>query len=159
MSSYEESYLGQLRKMIGEDARVIITAARAVVRDEAGRVLFIQRNDNQMWAMPAGCQELDESILDCVKREVWEETGLTAHAVTPIAIYSNLSIVTAYGQPYHLFLTMFTVDKWSGTLVTRTDETLDARFFDLDDLPDDIPDFYREAIEDVQQYDGTLIIK
>ena len=159
MSSYEESYLGQLRKMIGEDTKIILTAARAVIRDEDGRVLFIRRSDNKMWAMPAGGQELDESILDCLKREVWEETGLTAHAATPIAIYSNIPMVTAYGQPYHLFLVMFTVDDWSGTLVTQTDETIDARFFSLDDLPDDLPDFYHEALEDLRHYDGQLILK
>jgi len=159
MASYEESYLGRLRAMIGEEAKVIITAARAVIRDEAGRVLFIRRSDNKKWGMPAGSQELDESILDCLKREVWEETGLTVITATPIAIYSNLPIITAYGQPYHLFQVMFAVDTWTGTLISETDETVDARFFSLNAPPDSLPDSYIEVLEDLRNYDGRLIVK
>ena len=76
MPSYEESYLGQLRKRIGR-TKIITTACRAVIRDSQDRVLLIRRSDNQHWAMPAGTQELDETIFDCLKREVKEETGIT----------------------------------------------------------------------------------
>ena len=150
MSSYEESYLGQIRPLVGE-REIIITAARAVIRDQEDRILFIRRRDNGLWAMPAGCQELGESIFDCLKREVKEEAGLEVISAAPMAIYSQLSIVTAYGDPYQLFLVQFLVDEWSGELVTETDETVDARFFDLDELPEEMPDFYRQVLEDLQR--------
>lgn len=67
--------------------------------------------------------------------------------------------MTAYGDPYQVFVTQFLVDEWSGVLVTETDETVDARFFSLDELPVEIPDFYREALEDLQNYDGVFILK
>ncbi len=158
MASYKESYLGQIRELVGK-RKLIITAARAVIRDGQGRVLFIRRRDNGLWAMPAGSQELDESILDCLKREVKEETGLDVIAATPMAIYSQLSIVTGYGDPYHLFMVQFLVDDWSGELVTETDETLDARFFGLDELPEDMLDFYQQVLDDLRKYDGSLILK
>jgi 8-oxo-dGTP pyrophosphatase MutT (NUDIX family) len=158
MPGYEESYLGQIRKLIGKQ-KLIITAARAVIRNQDGRILFIRRRDNGLWAMPAGGQELGESILDCLKREVKEEAGLEVISATPMAIYSQLSIVTVQGDPYQLFLIQFAVDEWSGTLVTETDETVDARFFGLDELPEEIPDAYYEVLEDLQEYDGNLIVK
>ena len=127
MANYNESYLGQIRKLIGK-RKLIITAARAVIRDREGRILFVRRRDNGLWGMPAGSQELDESILDCLKREVKEETGLNVITAIPMAIYSRLSIVTVYGDPYHLFQVQFLVDDWSGELVIETDETVDARF-------------------------------
>ena len=74
MPNYEESYLGQIRKLIGKQ-KLIITAARAVIRDREDRILFIPRRDNGLWGMPAGGQELDESIWDCLKREVKEENS------------------------------------------------------------------------------------
>jgi hypothetical protein len=43
--------------------------------------------------------------------------------------------------------------------VTETDETVDARFFGLDELPAEMPDFYRQALEDLQAYDGNLILR
>lgn len=158
MPSYEESYLSQTRKLIDKQ-ELIITAARAVIRDQEGRILFIRRRDNGLWAMPAGGQELGESILDCLKREVKEESGLDVILATPMAIYSQVSIVTAFGDPYQLFLVQFLVEGWSGELVTETDETVDARFLDLDELPENIPDSYHEVLKDLQEYDGNLILK
>lgn len=158
MPSYEESYLSQVRKLIDKQ-ELIITAARAVIRDQEGRILFIRRRDNGLWAMPAGGQELGESILDCLKREVKEESGLDVILATPMAIYSQVSIVTASGDPYQLFLVQFLIDEWSGELVTETNETVDARFLDLDELPENIPDSYHEVLKDLQEYDGSLILK
>lgn len=158
MTNYHESYLGQIRKLIGK-RKFIMTGARAVIRDREDRILFIRRRDNGRWAMPAGSQELDESILDCLKREVKEETGLNVIAAIPMAIYSQLSIETAYGDPYHLFLVQFWVDDWSGELATETDETVDARFFGLNELPEELLDHYQEVLADLQKYDGSLILK
>jgi len=158
MANYHESYLGQIRKQIGK-RKFIMTGARAVIRDREDRILLIRRRDNGLWAMPAGSQELDESILDCLKREVKEETGLNVMAAIPMAIYSQLSIVTAYGDPYQLFLVQFRVDDWSGELATETDETVDARFFRLNELPEELPDHYLEVLEDLQKYTGSLILK
>ena len=76
-----------------------------------------------------------------------------------MAIYSQVSIVTASGDPYQIFLVQFLVDEWSGVLVTETDETVDARFLDLDELPQNIPDSYHEVLKDLHEYDGSLILK
>ena len=157
-SSYEDSYLGQIRNLVG-DRRIIITAARAIIQDGDGRVLFIWRRDNHLWAFPAGSQELDESILYCLKREVWEETGLKVVSATPMAIYSNLPIQTSFGDEYHLFLVQFLVDEWTGKLILETEETIDARFFALDEVPKEVAPFYWQALEDIHNYDGDLILK
>src|SRR5581483_5594364 len=86
--SFEESYQGQLRKLVG--SRTLISpGARAIIRDEQGYILLIRRSDNSTWGMPAGSLELHESILDCLKREVWEETGLQVLQATPIALYTE----------------------------------------------------------------------
>jgi 8-oxo-dGTP pyrophosphatase MutT (NUDIX family) len=158
MPGYEESYLGQIRKLVG-DREIIITAARAVIRDRQGRILFIRRRDNGLWALPAGSQELGESIYACLVREVREETGLEVITATPMAIYSQLPITTAYGDPYQLLLVQFLVDEWSGELVKETDETVDAGFFAFDALPEPIPGAYHEALDDLRTYDGSLILK
>jgi ADP-ribose pyrophosphatase YjhB (NUDIX family) len=156
---YEASYLGQLRQLVGKRKLFAITA-RAIVRDEAGRILLVRRSDNGAWVMPAGSIELGESILDCVKREVKEEAGLDVIAATPMAIYSDpkYSIITSYGDPYQLFSVVFVVEEWRGDLVTTTDETTDARFFSLDALPE-IPAIYQETLADLDNFQGLLIVK
>ncbi|MCP5095354.1 MAG: hypothetical protein GY943_07375 [Chloroflexi bacterium] len=56
---------------------------------------------------------------------------------------------------------VFIVNEWSGALQTQTDETIDARFFDLDNLPLDVPDFYHETIADLHHYreTGEFVLK
>ena len=156
MSSFEDSYLGQLRKAVG-NRKIITPGARGVVRDEEGRILLIRRRDNYQWGMPAGCMELDESLLDCLKREVKEETGLDVISATPFAMYTEprFDFVNAYGGRHKSFVVAFRVDEWSGTLVSETDETVDARFFPLQE----VPGYYRECIEDLRGFRGQLILK
>jgi ADP-ribose pyrophosphatase YjhB (NUDIX family) len=159
-TDYHQSYLGQLRRLIGK-RKIFAITARAIIQDENGRILLVRRSDNGAWVMPASI-ELEESILDCLKREVLEETGLTILSAYPIAIYSEprFSFVTSYGDPYQMFSVVFVVDKWSGDLQTQTDETINARFFALNSLPD-IPDLYRETLADLQSYrkNGQFILK
>lgn len=131
---YEESYLGQLRQVVGK-RKLMANTVRAVIMDGAGRVLLVRRSDNGRWVMPAGSMELDESVEDALRREVWEESGLTVTAATLIAVYSH----TRYSA--------------------ATDETTGAQFFALDELPENIPDLYRETLADVQRFDGTVILK
>ena len=160
-ADYHQSYLGQLRQVIGK-RKIFAITARAIIQDEDGRILLVRRSDNGDWVMPAGSIELEESILDCLKREVIEETGLTVTAATPIAIYSEprFSFITSYGDPYQLFSVVFHVHKWQGTLQKQTDETTDARFFSLDNLPP-IPDLYHETIADLKEYhqNNTFTLK
>lgn len=56
-SSFEESYIGQLRKLVGHK-RIIVPGVRAVMRDREGRVLLIHRTDSGRWGMPAGAVEI-----------------------------------------------------------------------------------------------------
>lgn len=159
MPQYEESYLGQLRKDVGK-RKLIAISARAIVRDQHGKVLFVRRSDNGDWVMPAGSIELGESILECVKREVKEETGLNVISAIPMAIYSDprFSFITSYGDPYQMFTVVFLVDQWSGILISETDETIDAKFFDQENLPN-IPELYRETLSDLKEFKGQLILK
>ncbi|HKT01335.1 MAG TPA: NUDIX domain-containing protein [Rugosimonospora sp.] len=64
----------------------------AVVTDDAGRVLVIQRRDNGQWQIPGGVLELDESIPAGVRREVHEETGLHVEPDRLTGVYKNLRL-------------------------------------------------------------------
>lgn len=160
--SWAESYLGQLRAVAGERT-LLFVGARAVVRDDAGRVLLIKRSDNGRWAVPAGAMELGESIADCARRELYEETGLRAAGVTPYALYTGpaYTFTNMYGDTYQLFITAFRVEHWSGDLVRVTEETTDARFFAPDELPDTLAPVVHETLADLSSFEttGQLMMK
>lgn len=53
-----------------------VFAAMAVVTDAAGRYAVVYSPRRREWGVPGGWRELGESVVECVVREVWEETGL-----------------------------------------------------------------------------------
>jgi 8-oxo-dGTP pyrophosphatase MutT (NUDIX family) len=53
MTRFEDSYLGQLRQLVG-NRKLITPAVRAVIHNQQSHVLLIQRKDNQRWGLPAG---------------------------------------------------------------------------------------------------------
>jgi ADP-ribose pyrophosphatase YjhB (NUDIX family) len=156
---FADSYVGKLRKKIGND-KIIVAGARAIIRNQKGEVLLIRRKDTGRWGMPAGSLELGDSVTDAVKREVLEETGLRVISCRPIAIYSDPKYSVTYpnGDQVQIFAMVFIVDEWDGELVRETDETSDIGFFPLDKLPD-THDIYIETLEDLKRFDGQFIVK
>jgi 8-oxo-dGTP pyrophosphatase MutT (NUDIX family) len=154
--SWEDSYLGQLRKAAG-DRVLLFVGTRCVIRDDAGRVLLIQRADNGYWALPAGAAELGETVAENAAREAYEETGLRVTASTPFAIYSGAlhTFTNMWGDTYQLHVTAFRADAWEGDLLTRTDETIDARFFDLAELPEPLSRSVPETLGGLARFEAT----
>lgn len=77
-------------------ANSLVVAVAAVVLDDSGRVLMIQRGDNDLWAIPGGAQDLGETTTAAAVREVREETGLDVEITGLVGIYSDPRHVIAY---------------------------------------------------------------
>ena len=57
----------------------VVNAASAVIGDESGRVVLVQRltePDRGRWSVPGGKVEGDETLVQAAAREAFEETGL-----------------------------------------------------------------------------------
>jgi ADP-ribose pyrophosphatase YjhB (NUDIX family) len=159
---WADSYLGQLRALAG-DRTLMFVGGRGLVLDDRGRVLLIKRSDNGVWALPAGAMELGESIADCAVREVFEETGLRASAVTPFALYTGpaYTFTNMYADTYQLFVVAFRVDRWAGELTPVTDETTDAGFFAPDAMPAPLSSTVSESLADLASFErtGQMVLK
>lgn len=160
--SWTESYLGQLRALAG-DRTLLFVGARGVVRDDAGRVLLIERSDNGYWSMPGGAMELGESIAECAIREVWEETGVRAAVATPFVIYSGprYTYTNVFGDTYQLFVVGFELTDWTGEIVPDPEEATAAGFFPTDALPEPLSRSTGETLDDLATFleTGRLVVK
>jgi ADP-ribose pyrophosphatase YjhB (NUDIX family) len=74
-----------------EPSRHSVSVA-AVIPDDQGRVLVIQRRDNSAWQLPGGVLELHETIEDGLRREVEEETGLKVEPIRLAGVYKNMKL-------------------------------------------------------------------
>jgi 8-oxo-dGTP pyrophosphatase MutT (NUDIX family) len=63
----------------------------AVITNEAGEVLMIQRRDNLRWEPPGGVLEAGESISEGLAREVQEETGYAVQPTLLTGVYKNMT--------------------------------------------------------------------
>jgi 8-oxo-dGTP diphosphatase len=76
--------------MNSQDARHSVSVAGVII-DDHGRALLIQRRDNYRWEPPGGVLEPGETIHDCLRREVREETGLDVEPVALTGVYKNMT--------------------------------------------------------------------
>jgi len=59
------------------DSLFLIGPRATIYNTKTNKVLLLQRNDgNNVWEIPGGKRENNEDIVDALKREVQEETGL-----------------------------------------------------------------------------------
>lgn len=110
-----------------------------VIFDTDKKVLLCHRNDYDLWNLPGGRLERNESPWDGVVREVREETGLNVRVVKLIGVYSK--------PDKDEIVFSFLCEKESGE-ITTTDEARSVEFFDFEKLPPKTVPKQVERIED-----------
>ncbi len=125
------NYIQNLRKLIG-NRKFIHPGARIIVENEQGQILMIRRKDNGNWGLPAGGLEENETIQECIIREVKEETGLDILALQVIGIGSD-PIIETIKYPNQDVVQYFNIEfysnQFSGAIaVLDEEEILSAEF-------------------------------
>ncbi|MCL2363530.1 MAG: GNAT family N-acetyltransferase [Defluviitaleaceae bacterium] len=128
-------YIKTMRKHIGHDRLMVVGASTIVHKN--GKILLIQRRDNGCWSYPGGLVEPGEVIEDAAKRELIEETGLTANKLELLGVFSGAALFYTYpnGDQVANNDVVFLCEDFTGDIITATNETTDLRWFDMDNLP------------------------
>ena len=158
VNSFEKSYLGQLRGLVGART-LLVPSVRAVAFDGQDRVVLVRRSDDGTWVFPGGFMELGESVAESLRREVREETGLEVLSSTLVAIHSDprFTFTNVYGSSHQLLNLVFRIDEWEGRLMQESDETVECRFFAQHELPE-VSLYEREVLQDCKRYSGQVIL-
>lgn len=143
-------YIKNLRSMVGHE-KVIMVIAGAFVFDGENRLLLQQRSDTSEWGLPGGFMEMDESIQDTAKREVYEETGLKMQELELFGIYSGSAYDKTFsnGDKVSMVQILFICRKYEGQLVEQNDESLHNKFYNLKNLPENLFSDHQIFFEDL----------
>ena len=100
---------------------------------EGDKILLVKENSGA-WSMPGGWVDPDKSIMENVIKEAREEAGLTVTADRLIALYdldkNNLKL-----HPFKV-IKAFVLCTVTGGHFQKNPETVDSRYFRLDELPE-----------------------
>lgn len=112
----------------------ILPSVHGIVVNESNEILLHRREDSPLWAIPGGKIKIDESVEQCLKREMREELGIEVFTKRLLGIYSDPSYILALGkQVQRVFLIVFLCVIKKGKL-KLTNETVEYSWFKKKDL-------------------------
>jgi 8-oxo-dGTP pyrophosphatase MutT (NUDIX family) len=132
-------YITGLREIVGSRPLIMVGAC-VLVLDNENRLLLQLRKDNHCWGLAGGSMELGESLEEVARRELKEETGITAHGLELFHVYSGKEFYYKYphGDEVYNVVAAYVCNDYQGELVKGEKEVEDLKFFSLDKLPDNI---------------------
>jgi ADP-ribose pyrophosphatase YjhB (NUDIX family) len=107
-------------------------AVGAVVGNDAGEILLVQRSDSGIWLYPTGWADIGYSAAEVVVKEVREETGILCEPRRLIMVLDGLRLGFTRVPLYSL---IFHCDAVGGELEGHPLETSDVGWFAEDELP------------------------
>jgi ADP-ribose pyrophosphatase YjhB (NUDIX family) len=123
---------------IGEGVAGYVTpkvAVGAVVGDDQGRILLVQRADSGVWLYPTGWADVGYSPAEVVIKEVSEETGIDVEVLGPLAVIDGMRMGFTRIPMYSLVWLCRAV---GGELNPHPLECADVGWFSEDALPSPI---------------------
>ena len=146
---------------IGKGGELRLGCCAVIFDEERGKILLTKRMDNGLWCLPGGKMESGESVEECCRREVFEETGLEVQPGRLIGIYSNRDQLVIYpdGHKVQIVVLSFEVEIIGGEL-GLSDETTAAEFFtflEIESMP--MHGHHLERIKDALLNQNTPIIR
>jgi ADP-ribose pyrophosphatase YjhB (NUDIX family) len=110
-------------------------AVGAVVGNDRGEILLVQRADSGIWLYPTGWADIGYSAAEVAVKEVHEETGIVCEVVRLIAVLDGLRLGFTTIPLYSL---VFHCRAVGGDLAAHPLECTDVGWFAADGLPERI---------------------
>ncbi len=113
-----------------------------MVLNKEGKVLLGLRSENKgesafkvstCWTMPGGKLEYEENFEECAKREVLEETGIDLKNIKVICVNDNKN-----EHAHYVTIGFLSENCEANPRVMEPDEIVEWKWFDLDNLPENI---------------------
>lgn len=143
------NYIKWIRSKVGHE-KIILVFAGGCIFNEKGEVLLQKRADSSKWGFPGGAIELGEAPQIAAIREVKEETGLEIEVGEMIGIYTDLDMEYPNGDKAQSIFLAFELKVIGGELSCDKHETLELKYFPVDDAPELFCKQHKELLQAIQ---------
>lgn len=157
-----KSYIKKIRQKIGHQ-KFIHPAARIIIENEKEEILFIKRKDNGNLGIPAGGFEENETIEECIIREVKEETGLEILKMNLIGLSSNPKKETVKypnGDVIQYFVCEFYSNNFKGKMKVDDIEVSNVEFLEFNNFKK-LPENEQRIFESLEYFkiNGRVLVR
>lgn len=145
-------YIEDLRKIVGTQPLLLVGVAVAVV-NEKGELLLQKRSDG-LWGVPGGFMELGESTEEAGRREIFEETGLEIGRLDLAGVFSGKEhhVKLPNGDEFYpVTIAYISTEMKGGVLQADGQETTEAKFFNVNELPEGLNPLIKNLITQYSQ--------
>ncbi len=149
-------FILRLRAKIGHDLLWLPCVTAVVLRDND--VLLVQRSDNRAWTPVTGIVDPGEHPADAAEREVLEEAAVQCTVTDLVWVHVGAETLHANGDLAQYLDHVFRCAFVSGDPYPADDESVDARWFPLDDLPE-LNSNHRERIMTAAHHVGATRLR
>jgi len=123
----------------------------AIIQD--GQILLTKREDFEVWCLPGGHVDPDESMVEAAVREVVEETGLDVQLTRLVGVYS-----IPKAKAWVNLIILFIGEVIGGELKIQEGEVLDITYFPVDELPENMLWAHRQRVVDAVNGCGGSVV-
>ena len=145
-------YIKRIRSYVGHERIILVGAGIFIYKD--GKLLLQKRRDSGLWADHGGCVEIGETLEETAKRELFEETGLTANSLEFFKIYSGKKMLHTYpnGDKVYLIISFWICEDFSGEIKIDPNEVIELKWFDINEMPKEIETTLKRPFSDFIKY-------
>jgi len=134
--SARDDFVGEWVESIGEGVPGYVTpkvAIGAIVGNDDGEILLVQRKDSGIWLYPTGWADVGYSPAEVAMKEVHEETGIECEPTRLLGVVDGQRMgFSRFG----MYMLLFHCRATGGSLQPHPLETADVGWFADGSLPD-----------------------
>lgn len=140
-------YIKSMRKLVGPKP-ILQCGASVILVNDKNEILLQRRRDNGCWGYHGGSVELDEVVEEAAKRELFEETGLTAEALELFGVFSGPDTHYIYpnGDEVSNVDVVYVCRKYHGAIDPQKNEVAELKWFSVDAMPENISPPIKKAL-------------
>lgn len=141
------SYCENIREMIGNSPLIIVRPSVAIINKDGE--LLLSRYSGADWGIPGGILQLNESVEECIKRNVLDNLGLKIKELKLFGVYSGKELINRVeesGDEYHTVAIGYLCTEYEGAISQNTNNGMEAKFFGLHQLPEEIDPFIKSKL-------------
>lgn len=145
------AYCDVIRQMIGNSPLIIVRPSVAIVNHD-GEIL-LSRYSGTAWGIPGGILQLNESVEECISRNVLEDIGVKIKRLSLIGVYSGkelINLVEESGDEYHTVAIGYLCTDYEGEITPDKNQGIEAQFFRFNQLPQELDPFIKNKLVELK---------